>query len=314
MEQLYLVLIKFIPVLLLILLGALIRKIGLFKRTTVQDLKTIIIKLSLPALLFLTFARTAFKPRYILIFVTVFLVCLLMLGLGSLFKKRLSPGNRYYPSLFTGFETGMLGYALFSAFFGAENTYKIAIFDIGQVSFVFFVLVNFLQKQNGETTNAKQLILSFIKSPVILAILLGVLFSTTGLAAYAQNFRLTAALVSVLNLLGNLTEPLICIIIGYELHISRKAILKPFLTVLLRMALMLGAAFLINEFLTVRFLGLDKSFEVALYTLFLLPPPFVIPIYIGPDSEEEKAEILNTISIHIVMTLVAFFVLVSLTA
>jgi len=314
MEQLYLVLIKFIPVLLLILLGGLIRKIGLLKPGTIEDLKTLIVNLALPALLLLTFARTTFEPRYSLIFITIFLVCLLMLGLGTLFQKKFSPVNRYYPALFSGFETGMLGYALFSAFFGTENTYKIAIFDIGQVCFVFFFLVNFLQKQSGKRTGAKQLLLSFIKSPVILAILAGILMSTTGFAAYAEKFQLTDSFVSVFSLLGALAEPLICIIIGYELHISRQAVLKPFLTVLLRMVLMLGAAFLINKFITVRFLGLDKSFELALYTLFLLPPPFVIPIYIESNSKDEKAEILNTISIHIVMTLIAFLVLVLLSS
>ena len=314
MENLFIVILKFLPVLLMILLGALIRKIKLLKPYTIQELKTILINISLPSMFVLTFARTNFELRYLLIFAAVVLTYFVTLFLGKGFSKKLCPSNAYYPSVFAGHETGMLGYALFTAFFGAENTYKIAIFDIGQVVFVFFVLVNFLRKQNGTNATAKQIIQGFIKSPIILSISAGIILSATGLACYIKEFQITDSLVTVLTLLGNLTVPIICITIGYELRINLNNIIRPFSTVVLRMALMLLAAFLINEFLVTRVLHLDKSFEIALYTMFLLPPPFVIPIFIDQKAEKEKNDILNVISIHIVMTLVAFLVLVSVTA
>lgn len=314
MDNLFVVLIKFIPVLTMILLGALIRKIRLLKPETIQELKTILINISLPSMFLLTFARTEFVPRYVLIFLAVFLVCLIMLILGKGFSKKFCPGNAYYPSVFTGHENGMLGYALFAAFFGAENTYKLAIFDIGQVIFVFFVLVNFLGKQNGTNASVKQVILGFAKSPIILSMTAGIIISSTGLTSLLQNFEITDSFVSVLTLLGNLTVPLICIILGYELHINTKNLLKPLMTVLLRMVLMLAFAFVINKFLVIGLLGLDKSFGLALFTMFLLPPPFVIPIFMGKDAVKEKNDILNVISVNIVMTLVAFLVLVSITA
>ena len=314
MDSLYIVLLKFIPMLLMILLGVLIHRIKLLKPETIQDLKTIIINISLPSMFLLTFSKTEFELRYFLIFFAVFFVCLIMLLLGKGFSKKLCPNNSYYPSVFTGHENGMLGYALFTAFFGVENTYKLAIFDIGQVIFVFFVLVNFLRKQNGTNATAKQMISGFAKSPIILSIITGIIFSSTGLTAHIQDFQITDSFVSVLTLLGNLTVPLICITIGYELSINKKDILKPLLTVLLRMSLMLLAAFIINELLIVRVLHLDRSFGLALYTMFLLPPPFVIPIFIDQNAENEKRDILNVLSVNIIMTLVAFLVLVSVTA
>jgi len=314
MENLYVVLLKFIPVLSLILLGVLIRRIRLLKQETIQELKTILINISLPSMFVLTFARTKFESRYLLIVLAVFMVCLIMFIFGKGFSKKLCPGNSYYPSVFTGHENGMLGYALFTAFFGAENTYKLAIFDIGQVIFVFFILVNFLKKQNGTIASPKQVIAGFAKSPIILAITTGIIFSSTGLTEYAQNFQITDPVVSVLTLLGNMTVPIICITLGYELRINTKNIVRPLLTVLLRMSLMLGFAFLINEFLVTRLLQLDKSFGLALFTMFMLPPPFVIPIFMDKDTEKEKGDIMNVISVNIVMTLLAFLVLVSVTA
>ena len=314
MNDFYVVLLKFLPVLTMILLGVLIRKIKLLKPETIQELKTILINISLPSMFFLTFSKTNFEFRYILIFLAVFLVCLVMLIFGKGFSKKLCPGNSYYPSVFTGHENGMLGYALFTAFFGAENTYKLAIFDIGQVIFVFFVLVNFLRKQNGTNSSAKQVILGFAKSPIILSMTAGILVSSTGLASSVQDYQLTGAIISVLTLLGNLTVPLICIILGYELRINFKNLLGPVLTVLLRMALMLAFAFVINKFLVTAYLGLDRSFEIALYTMFLLPPPFVIPIFMDKDVIKERNDILNVISVNIILTLAAFLVLVSVTA
>ncbi len=311
MEQLFSVLVKFLPVLLLILLGVLLRRIRLIRPETVSDLKTIIVNLSLPAMLLLTFARMDFQAKYFYIVLAVIAVCFLMLFLGLVFSRRLAPRNPYYPAVFTGFEAGMLGYALFTAFFGRENTYQFAIVDIGQVCFVFFVLVSFLQRQKGEKASAGVLFLSFARSPIILAILLGILLSVLGLTPMLSELQITEAAVSLLELLGALTAPLICLVIGYELRLQKTHLLGPLLTVLLRMALMLILAYLLNRYLVLGYLGLDKSFALALYTMFLTPPPFVIPIYMGDASEAERAEILNVLSIHIILTLAAFFILIT---
>lgn len=311
MEQLLFVLVKFLPVLLLILLGVLLRHIRLIRPETVTDLKAIIVNLSLPAMLFLTFARTELQAKYIYIMLAVIAVCFLMLFLGLVFSRRLAPKNPYYPAVFTGFEAGMLGYALFTAFFGGENTYQFAIVDIGQVCFVFFVLVSFLQRQKGAKASPGALFLSFARSPIILAILLGVLFSALGLTSLLAELQITEVAVSFLNLLGSLTAPLICLVIGYELRLQKSGLLRPLLTVLLRMGLMLSLAYLLNRYLVLGILGLDKSFSLALYTMFLTPPPFVIPIYMGEAAQRERVEILNVLSIHIIMTLVAFFILIT---
>ena len=45
---------------------------------------------------------------------------------------------------------------------------------------MFFVLVSYLQKLNGKSANAKELTISFIKSPVILSIALGITLSLMG--------------------------------------------------------------------------------------------------------------------------------------
>lgn len=311
MSHIYPVALKFIPVVLLILLGSLIRRKSILKPETIQDIKKIIVNFSLPSLLLMTFAQTHLESKYICIFCAVFLLCTVMLGVGAAIKHVFKINNAYFPVLFSGFETGMLGYALYTAIYGAANTYKLAIIDLGQVTFVFFVLVSYLQSCNGQAASPRRLILDFLRSPVILSILVGVLLSSTGMFAVVQGSSVTHSITDTLNLLGNLTEPLICIVIGFELDIRLHNLAGPFFTALARLLLLLLAAFIIDTLLFRPLLHLDKSFEVALYALFLLPPPFVIPIYIDGKREREKQYVLSVISIHIILTLIAFAVLAS---
>lgn len=312
MAQVYEVFVKSLPVILLILLGIILRGTQLIKKTTVDDLKKIVVNIALPATLLLTFAETQFQSKYLWIFVCVFAVCVFMLLAGMGIKKMMNPSNKYYPALFAGFEAGMMGYALFTTFFGAENTYKFAIVDVGQVVFVFFVLVAFLQRQGGEKASVSKLLKGFIRSPIILSILFGIALGSTGLFAAISAYPVTGAVTDTLTLLGSLTQPLICIVIGYELRIQAKNISIPLVTVLLRMGILIGLAFLINTFLVDKALHLDKSFQLAVYTMFLLPPPFVIPIYMGDTAEKEKEVVLASISLHVLFSLIAFVILVSI--
>ncbi|MCX7709470.1 MAG: permease [Clostridia bacterium] len=301
---------KVLPVILLIILGNVFRKSRFIRQSTIDELKKIIVNISLPALLFMAFAGTSFEGRYGLIFLSVFLVCGLMLLLGTIFKSFLNSNNRYLPSLFSGFETGMMGYSLFVAVYGAANMYKLALIDLGQVTFVFFILVTYLQKINGKSSTINQIVLSFLKSPVILAILSGILVGSLGLLDAVEAYPLSNSILETLKLLSNLTVPVICVVIGYELHIDPQNLGRPLLTALIRVLLLLGIAFLISELLIERIMHLDHTFKIALYTMFLLPPPFVIPIFMEAQEVENKRFILNTISIHIVLSLAAFLVLI----
>lgn len=312
MTQFYEVVSKALPVILLIILGACLRYSQFISKTAIGDFKKIIVNIALPSTLLLTFAGTTFAGKYLWIVLCVFAICVLMLFAGLIIGRKMSPENKYFPALFTGFEAGMLGYALFASFFGSENVFKFAIIDIGQVVFVFFVLTAFLRSRNGETATAKSLLSGFFRSPVIISILLGVLIGVTGVFSAISENRIGISFIEVLKLLGGLTQPLICIVIGYELKINLKNMLVPLVAVLLRMSIFLGIAYILNTLLIDGALHLDQSFQIAVYTMFLLPPPFVIPIFMADSAEKEKPIILDMISLHILCSLAAYIVLVSI--
>jgi len=107
---------------------------------TVADLKNLVIKIALPAALFLAFSRVSLEPRHLIIVVVMFSACVLALLLGRLIRPIGHVPSPYFPILLTGFEAGMMGHAIYSTVYGADNLFKFGIIDLGQVIFVFFVL------------------------------------------------------------------------------------------------------------------------------------------------------------------------------
>ncbi len=304
------VIVKVLPTILAILLGMVLRKFRFFREGTVDDLKKIVVNISLPTLLFTAFAETQFDARYLLIIGIIFLLCVLMLLLGFAVKKALGNTNKYLPALFSGFEAGMMGYAIFVAVFGTENMYKFAVIDLGQVLFVFFVLVTVLQRFNGVKASAADTALSFIKTPVIIAIFAGIFFSVTGLFRLASSYQAPMAVYETIKLLSSVNIPLICLIIGYELKLDGKYLPRSVMIVLFRMLISLALAAAINHFVLVNLFQLDRGFQAALFAMFILPSPFVIPVYMKNNEESDKQEVLNVLSVHIVLSLIAFIVLV----
>lgn len=310
MGEAFAVVARVLPVIFLIILGHFLRRFSIISQKTIDDFKKLVVNLTLPALLFMAFADTAFEARNLLIVLAVFASCTVMLIAATLLRKPLGIDNRYWPSLFAGFETGMMGFSIFVAVYGAEEMYKLAIMDLGQVTFVFFVLVSVLKRVNGESSGVGKLILSFVKSPVIISIFLGIAAGLIDLPGILNANAAGGAIMETLNIIGSLTMPLICLAIGFELRIDKSNIVKPFLTAATRLLVLLGLAFVINQVIISGILDLDSTYEIALYTLFMLPPPFVLPIFMDGKKERDKQLILNTISIHIILTLVAFMGLI----
>ncbi|MBN1891567.1 MAG: hypothetical protein JW780_02215 [Clostridiales bacterium] len=313
MDHIFEVIVRALPVFLMIALGMVLRRTGTLSEKTIPEIKKLIVHVTLPSMLLITFAKTQFRAEYALIFLIMFAFCCLMLTFGVLVSPKISKENRFFPALFTGFEAGMMGYALFTTFFGKENNYAFAIVDIGQVLFVFFILVLFLRKRSGSEASFGVLIRGFILSPIILSIILGIVLGSTGIYQYMLGFAVTGAVEETLGLLGAMTQPLICLVIGFDLRLRFSRMHKSLAVIGIRLAIMLVAAFLLNTLVVDGILHLDPIFHIAVYTMFLLPPPFVIPVYFGKASSIEKEEILDALSLHIIVSLVAFIVLLAVT-
>ena len=300
---------RVLPILLLFGLGAVLRRRDFFAESTVADLRRFVLAVTLPSALFLTFLRVSLELRYLPIVVLVFAACVVMLFAGPGLARLVGVRSPFAGPLMTGFEAGMLGYAIYGGVFGAENLYRFGIVDLGQVLFVFFVLATVLTRRaTGVMPGVRDTVVAFVRTPVILAILAGVVGNVVGLGALLDSSPLTSALLGTLALLGACTTPLIAVVIGYSTRLGRGALSRPARTVAIRLTAWVALAVPFSVFIVQGVLGLDALFAAAVMTMAILPPPFVIPLYMGsrPEDEAERDYVADTLSLATVVTLVAF--------
>jgi malate permease and related proteins len=297
---------KVFPIILLILLGIFLNRKQLIQIQTVQELKKLIIFVTLPALLFLAFSRVDIQPHFLIIVALVFFACMLAFVLGRLIQPITHIDTPYFPFLMTGFEAGMMGYAIFSAVYGTESVFKFGIIDLGQVVFVFFVLVTALERISAGPKSYMVTALNFFKTPVILAILAGILVNQSGLTGILSNEPLTNSLLETLALIGGLTTPLVAIVIGYEIYFRPGTFWKPALAVSIRLLFWVPVGLLLNHLIVNRLLNLDTGFQAAVLTMFILPPPFVIPLFMTSSEKSDRDFVLNTLTIATLVTIFAF--------
>ncbi len=291
-----------LPVLLLFILGFLLQRGSTLTQASVAGAKRIVSDLALPALLFQAFSTLEIQSKYLILVATIFLVCLLMVLLGKALAKPLHMETPYFPLLLGGFEMGMLGYALFLSAYGSEHVGKIALIDLGQVLFVFFVLMAFLIRERDGAHTTKTLLKQFITSPVILAIFGGIVVSIIG--PWFSPHPIWTAIDEGISLLASLTTPLIALSIGYGIHIKKEGLSWSLKTIMVRKLVLLGLALLINHFLIDRLLGMDTIYRYALLVMFLTPPPYVVTIYMRPNDKVNADYVDNTLSLDTLVSIV----------
>lgn len=297
---------RVLPVILLIGLGAALNRTGFLKPETVQEIKKLVVQITLPAVLFLAFAQASIQVGYLLIVGTIFGLCLVALLLGRWLQRPTGIQSPFFPALLTGFEAGMMGYAIFGSVYGPENIYKFAVVDLGQVTFVFFVLVPFLERISSGPRPFSATLANFFRTPVILAILAGLAANQLGVVAWLEGSPLGSSLVTTLEIIAGLTTPLVAVAIGYEMRLQRGSLGKPALTIGLRLLYWVPLALAVSIFLVGRLLGLDPVFQAAVLTMLLLPPPFVIPLFMPEASESDRTYVVNSLSLATLVTLFAF--------
>lgn len=309
MESTVRILNQALPILLLIALGYWTRHRKFLAETTIEELRKIVVNLALPAVLFVSFLNIELKISYLALFGIIFLLCILMFLLGLGLKRLLSVQNAYFPYLITGFEYGMLGISLFGAAYGLEKIGYIAVTDLGHEIFIWFVFLPLLLIQRDGAQNPRTVVRSFLSAPVVIAILVSLLFNVAGGRAWLYELPVTGALMTVFKFLGNLTVPLILMIVGYGIQINPARLKDVFVVVLIRLGILWPLALFLNRYLVRGLLRLDRWFEVALFTLLVLPPPFIIPLYARPDLDvEERRYINNVLTVHTILSVLIFLV------
>ena len=305
---------KLAPIFVVIILGFILTNTGFMNDKMADSLKKIVVNVTLPVGLFSSFIKIRFQIKFVLVFITIFAACLLLLYLGKLIAKLFKITNPYFPFLLTGFEAGMIGYTLFTSVCGKDMYSTFGIVDIGQVSFVFIILVPMVLAMNAVQSdeNKKQspLLLSFktaVKSPVVWSIFLGLALSIAGIWRLENNGLYEAA-DEIFGVVSAPTSFLICLVIGNGIKLSFRGMKLEIITSVIRLVLTMAFAFIIRILLFDK-IGMEPIYEKALFILFVLPAPYVIPAFMSNPTEEDKSYVANTLSIQTLLGLIGFVVI-----
>lgn len=297
---------RVLPIFLLIGLGAWVRRSQFLPERAIDDLRKIVVNFALPSVLFVSFLNIEMQTNYLVLFVLTGAVCIALYVLGVALRRRLNVPHPYFPFLMTGFEYGMLGVSLFGSAYGLENIGYIAVADLGHELFIWFVFLALLLMTREGHTSPAQLAGSFFRSPVILAILAGIALNLLGAADFLAEQPVTGGVLATLDFLSALTIPLILIIVGYGIRIDREGLRDAALVIGVRLAILIPLALLVNAVIVRGLLDLERPFEIALFTLFVLPPPFIVPLYMRQDLPDEKRYVNNVLMLYTVVSLAIF--------
>lgn len=294
-----------LPVILMLAIGMICRQKKLLSREGISALKSVVVNITLPAVMVNAFATMEYSGKNIILTLMMFGICLIAWILGKVIKNVFHMESRFIPFLTTGFEAGMLGYALFMLLYGSDRISDFASIDLGQVLFVFTLYKILLGLDGQEKVSAKGLVKDMIQSPTVIAILAGVLLGATGLYDLLAGPGISSMIDACTNFVSAPTSAIILLTIGYDLvldHIPWAAVGK---VTVVRIAIM--AALRILAGLIVRAVGLGDSLDQALNVMMILPPPYVLPVF--ADDEKQREYVSSSLSVMTLITIIGFILL-----
>ena len=292
-----------LPVLLALALGMLCRKKSILTRSSVDVMKRIVIDITLPAVLLDAFATAQYDRSAIIVPGIMFTVCCLALLLGIGFTKLFGLGK--LPAfLATGFEAGMLGYALFVLLFPNESSSHFAIVDLGQVVFVNTVYKILLTGKGSK----KDILRDIVRSPIIWSIVIGVILGATGSYEAMGKIGISSLLDSLTSFIAAPTGMLILLVIGFDLDLGKIQWKDVFSLVFMRVIIM--AALLALVLALNRFVLSGMMHTGAVILMFLLPPPYMLPIFSTDESQSMRLS--SALSALTLVTMLLFTVLAAI--
>lgn len=285
-----------LPVFLALGLGMLCRGLKFLTRDGIDALKKVVLNITLPAVLLSAFATTEYSLSTIALPVSMFLVCCLALGLGFALVKLFRGKSKLAPFIASGFEAGMLGYALFTLLFPQESVSRFAILDLGQTLFVFTLYKILL----CGAKNPKAIVTDMVKTPILWAVLVGVILGTAGLYGKMGNFQ--PVFDGITDFVAAPTAMIILLTVGYDLvprDIPWKKVMGLIALRFAVMAICLGVLLALN-----RWVFSSTMFTGAAVLMCILPPPYVIPVF--ADEPNERVQISSGLSALTLLTMVLF--------
>lgn len=289
-----------LPVFLALAMGMWCRSKNFITRDGVDTLKKVVINLTLPFVIFDAFATADYSLSTIILPVLIFVICCVSLVLGHVIIRVSGMKSRLAPFLAAGFEAGMLGFALYALLFPNESASHFAMLVMGQELFIFTIYKTLLAGK----CDLKSLAHEMVTAPTLWGLFLGIIAGATGFYKQLGAWVIGGIVDAVTGFISAPTGMIILLAVGYDLVIREIPWKKTAGLIAMRLivtGVMLALVILLN-----RTVLNGIIFEGAAVLLFILPPPYVIPIV--ADEPTERVQISSALSALTLVTMVLFAV------
>lgn len=290
-----------LPLIVSLGIGFFARKRALFSAEAIEGMKTLVMKIALPAMLFGLFFTAEYSVSILLFAATMFTLGFVGLGLGFLlgrFLDKRSPMLRY---MTTGWEVGMLGYALYALLFGTENLRFMALMDFGHVLFIFSGFTAALNIRLG--CSPKESAKALLTNPIPWAMLSGAILAILGVSRALAPSGATALIKSLCDFISAPLSCVILIVVGYGISFSKKNFATAAVSVVLRL-LVCGALCLAALAFLGALLPISDAIRWAIVIIFLTPAPFILTMY--TETEQERADVSMSLSLQTIVSVLIF--------
>ncbi len=300
-----------LPVIVILLIGSLCREKKIISDEGVQSLQALVMNITLPATLFGNFYSKTISADQLTFPIVCFGIVAGGVLIGKLVCRMLKITDPFMPFMTAGYEVGMLGFALLAILIGSENITTFAIMDVGHELAIFTVYLAMLKAANGEGQSVKDVIKGIFTTPVLLAILAGAILGMSGIGSLIVSSGFGTVVDAVCSFAAAPTGAVILIVIGYRMNFKSVKLGRILKAICIRIVEQLVlAALVFGLFAKLGGVFMEKNTLVSVILLFILPPPFIIPLFI--ENEEKKEFYSSALSVYTLITIVGFSIMAAL--
>ena len=290
-----------LPLIVSLGIGFFARKRDILSPEAIDGMKQFVMKFALPALLFGLFFTAEYSASILIYAVTMFALGFAGLGIGFLVGKPLEKRSPMYRYMTTGWEVGMLGYALYALLFGAENLRNMATLDFGHVLFIFSGYIAALYSRIGCTK--KESLRALVTNPIPWAMIAGAVLAMLGVSRALAPSGVTELIKSLCDFVSAPLSCVILIVVGYGIEFSGKNFITAAISVLVRTlvcAVLCAIALLVFN----AFVPLTDEMRWAVIILFITPAPYILTVF--TNNEQERADVSMSLSLQTLVTVLIF--------
>jgi len=179
---------RMIQVMILLVIGRILSKKAFLSEETVAGIRKLIIKLTLPAVFYVSFVNVELSNEYYLLFLLVFVMQSLFLGTSLLLNRVRVLHHPLVPFFSSGCSFAFIGIPFFLAVYGLEELGQYTVLGVGHEIYAWMFLIPFLHLTMKHEKISLKMSLDTLTSPVIIAMAVGILFNQFKIHSFLSPF------------------------------------------------------------------------------------------------------------------------------